>query len=170
MGLAKQQYSLLFWKNALRFDTPHGYPIWWILQSQCGPDSGVREIKSGRGLSLDSSTVEARPIYLQRELSAVIVTVIYIPPQDKKNNKLPLNELYKAINKQEDILILVANVFNSATSTFYSWAPKWRSGLMHCISVQDVLLQSLIWIQTVSHLAVIGSPIVRCTVGPVWLG
>jgi hypothetical protein len=36
-----------------------------------------------------------------REFSAVIMTVVYIAPQDKKNNKLAINKLYGAINKQE---------------------------------------------------------------------
>ena len=40
-------------------------------------------------------------------------------------------------------------------------APEWRSELRHCISVQEVSLQTL-----VSHPAVIGSPIGRRTIGP----
>jgi hypothetical protein len=44
--------------------------------------------------------------------------------------------------------------------------PEWRSGLRHCISVQEVSLQSLGQIQAVSHPAVIGSPIEWCTIGP----
>ena len=31
------------------------------------------------------------------------VTFVKIPPQEKKNNKLALNKLYKAINKQEHL-------------------------------------------------------------------
>jgi hypothetical protein len=31
-----------------------------------------------------------------------MVTVVYILPQDQKNNKLALNELYKAINKKQE--------------------------------------------------------------------
>lgn len=34
---------------------------------------------------------------------AVIVTVVYIPPQNKKNNKLELNKLCEAINQQENL-------------------------------------------------------------------
>ena len=40
------------------------------------------------------------------------------------------------------------------------------SGLRHCISVQEASLQSLVRIQAVSHPDVIGSPIVRRTIGP----
>ena len=43
--------------------------------------------------------------------------------------------------------------------------PEWRSGLRHCISVQETSLQSLDWFKAVSHPAVIGSPIGRCTIG-----
>ena len=63
--------------------------------------------------------VKCRPFYLPREISAFIVTVVYIPPQYKKNNNLALNELYKAINKQEtlhpEVAFLVAGAFNSAS-------------------------------------------------------
>jgi hypothetical protein len=48
----------------------------------------------------------------------------------------------------------------------YLVVPEWCSGLKHCISVQEVSLQSLVQIQAVSHLAVIGSPIGWCTIGP----
>ena len=40
------------------------------------------------------------------------------------------------------------------------WAPKWRSGPRHCIS------DTLVRIQTVSQLDVIGSPIGLHTIGP----
>jgi hypothetical protein len=63
--------------------------------------------------------VKCRPFYLLREFSAVIVTVVYIPPQDKKNNKLPHNELYEVINKQKKLYteaaFLVAGNFNSVS-------------------------------------------------------
>ena len=40
-------------------------------------------------------------------------------------------------------------------------APEWRSGLRHCISMQEVSLQYMVEIQAASHLAMIGSPIRR---------
>ena len=102
---------------ALGQDTPHGYPTWWSLHSLRRQDSGVKEIEEGGvclyinwcvnssamevpthySLVLEYLMVKCQPFYLPREFSAVIVTVVYIPPQDKKNNKLALNELYKAI-------------------------------------------------------------------------
>ena len=45
------------------------------------------------------------------------------------------------------------------------WAPEWRSGLRHCISVQELSLYYLLQIQALSHPAVIGSPIGRRTTG-----
>ncbi|CDQ62349.1 unnamed protein product [Oncorhynchus mykiss] len=45
-------------------------------------------------------------------------------------------------------------------------APEWRSGLRHCISVQEASLLYLVRIQAVSHPTVIGSPIGRRTIGP----
>ena len=47
------------------------------------------------------------------------------------------------------------------------WAPEWRSGLRHRISVQEASLPSLVRNQAVSHLAEIGSPIGWRTIGPV---
>lgn len=47
-----------------------------------------------------------------------------------------------------------------------TWAPKWRRGLRHCISVQEMSLQSLIHIQGEAHLTVIGSPIAQRQIRP----
>jgi hypothetical protein len=44
-------------------------------------------------------------------------------------------------------------------------APKWRGGLWHCISVLEVLLQTLVRSWAVSHLAVIVSPIGQRPIG-----
>ena len=44
--------------------------------------------------------------------------------------------------------------------------PEWPSGLRHCISVQEMSLQSLVRFQAVSHPALIASPIGRHTIGP----
>jgi hypothetical protein len=65
---------------------------------------------------LEYLVVKCRPFYLLKEFSAVILTVVHIPPQDKKN-KLALNEQYEAINKQESVhpeaAFLVGGDFNS---------------------------------------------------------
>ena len=50
------------------------------------------------------------------------------------------------------------------------WAPEWRSGLRHCISMLEASLQTLIRFQAVSQRAVIGSPIGRHTIGPTLSG
>ena len=70
--------------------------------------------------------VKCQPFHLPRRFSAVIVTAVYIPPQNKKNNildmknnKLAHNALYEAINKQDTMhpqaAFLVASDFNSAS-------------------------------------------------------
>ena len=43
-----------------------------------------------------------------------------------------------------------------------AWAPKWHSGLRHCISVIDLGSKTLVRFQAVSQLAMIGSPM-ACT-------
>ncbi|KAM9485859.1 nucleoporin NUP35-like isoform 1-T1 [Salvelinus alpinus] len=45
-------------------------------------------------------------------------------------------------------------------------APEWYSGLRHCISSLEALLQTLVRVQAVSQPAVIGSPIGQRTIGP----
>ena len=43
-----------------------------------------------------------RPHYLPREFSSILFVVIYLPPQTNAGNKTALNQLYKAISKQEN--------------------------------------------------------------------
>ena len=50
------------------------------------------------------------------------------------------------------------------------WATEWRSSLRHGISMLEVSLQILVQFQAVSQPAVIGSPIRRHTIGPVFPG
>jgi hypothetical protein len=50
------------------------------------------------------------------------------------------------------------------------WAPEWRSGLRHCISVLEESLQTLVRFQAESQPAVIESPIGRLTIDPVSSG
>ena len=59
-----------------------------VLASHCSP-------------VLELLTVKIRPFYLPREFTAVIVTVVYIPPQVDK--AAALNELYDIINGLENV-------------------------------------------------------------------
>ena len=50
--------------------------------------------------------ISYRPHYLPREFSSVFFIAVYIPPQTKAGTKTALNELYSAISKQEDRIIV----------------------------------------------------------------
>ena len=45
--------------------------------------------------------ISCRPHYLPREFSSILFVAVYIPPQTDAGTKTELNELYKAISKQE---------------------------------------------------------------------
>jgi hypothetical protein len=46
--------------------------------------------------------IRCRTHYLPREFSSVFFVAVYIPPQTDTGTKTALNELYMAINKQEN--------------------------------------------------------------------
>ena len=41
-------------------------------------------------------------VYLPREFSAILIGAVYLPPQTDAGTKTTLNQLYKAISKQEN--------------------------------------------------------------------
>ena len=72
--------------------------------------------------------INCRPHYLPREFSSVLFVAVYLPPQSKAGTKTALNQLYKAISKEEnahpEAALLVAGHFNagklkSVLSHFY---------------------------------------------------
>ena len=46
--------------------------------------------------------ISCRPHYLPREFSPILFVAIYLPPQTDAGTKTALNQLYKAITKQEN--------------------------------------------------------------------
>ena len=46
--------------------------------------------------------INCRPHYLPREFSSILFVAVYLPPQTDAGTKTTLNELYKAISKQEN--------------------------------------------------------------------
>lgn len=62
-------------------------------------------------------TVKCRPFYLQRELTAVIITAVYVPPS--ANGKEAMAELYSGISEQKtdhpNAFFIVARDFNQAS-------------------------------------------------------
>jgi hypothetical protein len=86
-------------------DTCLGYPTRWIIHSR-QLSQGNRE---GEEFAFSSTTndvlthfspvleylmVKCQPFQLLNGFSAVIMTVVNIPPQDLKYNKMALNKLY----------------------------------------------------------------------------
>ena len=46
--------------------------------------------------------ITCRPHYLPREISSIFFVAVYLPPQTEAGTKTLLNELYKAVSKQEN--------------------------------------------------------------------
>ena len=61
--------------------------------------------------------INCRPHNLPREFSSIFFVAVYLPPQTDAGTKTALNELYKAISKQENVhpeaMLLVAGNFNA---------------------------------------------------------
>ena len=61
--------------------------------------------------------ISGRPHYLPKEFSSTFFVAVYLPPQTDAGTKTALNELYKAISKQEnahpEAALLVAGDFNA---------------------------------------------------------
>jgi hypothetical protein len=60
--------------------------------------------------------INCKPHYLPRVFSSILFIAVYLPPQTDADIKTTLNQLYKAINKQEnahpEAALLVAGDFN----------------------------------------------------------
>jgi hypothetical protein len=65
--------------------------------------------------------ISCRPHYLPIEFSSILFIALYLPLQTDADTKTALNELYKAINKQEnghpEAVLLVAGDFNAGKLT-----------------------------------------------------
>jgi hypothetical protein len=87
------------------------------------------------------------------------------------NNKLPLyrsnirtaDSRFICQVKKQCIYININKIEYGCLAT---QTPEWPSSLRHCISVQEMSLQSLVRFQAVSYPALIASPIGRHTIGP----
>ena len=73
--------------------------------------------------------ISCRPQDLPREFSYIFFVAVYLPPQTDAGTKTALNELNKAISKQEntdpEVALLVAGDFNAGKlkSVFTSFLP-----------------------------------------------
>ena len=61
--------------------------------------------------------IRCKPHYLPRVFSSVLFEAVYLPTQTDAGTKIALNQLYKAISKQEnahpEVALLVAGDFNA---------------------------------------------------------
>ncbi|KAI4884971.1 hypothetical protein NFI96_020242, partial [Prochilodus magdalenae] len=82
-----------------------------FIESFCSPD-------------IEYLIISCRPRWMPREISGVILTAVYIPPQ--ADTDLALGKLYKAVNRQEttrpEAACIVVGDFN--TANFRKVAPK----------------------------------------------
>ena len=92
-----------------------------------------------------------------RHLKTLVVTHILVCVFYRKNSgSIPLFVMRVNYATRDD----------GEKSPVHVGSPEWLSGLKHCISVQEVPLQSVVRFQAVSQPAVIGSPIGQRTIGP----
>ena len=86
-----------------------------IIDSWCNHNN-IQELKSFCSPDLEFLTIKCRPYYLPREISPVIVTTVYIPPQ--ADPTMALKELHWTLRKLETIYpeaaFIVAGDFNKA--------------------------------------------------------
>ena len=68
--------------------------------------------------------ISCRPHCLPREFSSILFVTIYLPPQTDAGAKTALNELYKAISKQEnvhpEVALLVPGDFNAGKQIYFT--------------------------------------------------
>jgi hypothetical protein len=84
--------------------------------------SNIKEVLRSCSPEVEYLMNSCRPHYLPREVTYTFFKAVYLPTQTDAGTKSALNELYKAINKQENAhpqaALLVAGEFN-AGKLFY---------------------------------------------------
>ncbi|KAI4885725.1 hypothetical protein NFI96_026178, partial [Prochilodus magdalenae] len=95
-----------------------GGGVWFLINAWCD-QRNVHFTESFCSPDIEYLTISCRPRWLPREVSGVIVTAVYIPPQADAD--LTLGKLYEAVNRQETACIVVGD-FNKAN--FRKVAPK----------------------------------------------
>ena len=102
-------------------DTTSGKTRGWVVclfvnNSWCVL-SNIKEVLRYCSPEIEYLMISCRPHYLPREFSSVLFVAIYLPPQSEAGTKTALNQLYKAISKEEnshpEAVLLVAGDFNS---------------------------------------------------------
>jgi hypothetical protein len=66
--------------------------------------SNIKEVSRYCSPEVEYLMISCRPHYLPREFSSVLFIAIYLPPQTDAGTKTALDELYKAISKEEMLI------------------------------------------------------------------
>ena len=64
--------------------------------------SNIKEVSRYRSPEVEYLTINCRPHYLPREFSSVLFGTVSLTPQNEAGTKTALNQLYKAISKDEN--------------------------------------------------------------------
>ena len=79
--------------------------------------SNIKEVSRYCSPEVENLMISCRPHYLPRVFSSVHIVAVYLPPQSEAGTKTALNQLYKAISKQEntrpEAALLVAGDFTA---------------------------------------------------------
>ena len=79
--------------------------------------SNIKEVWRYCSPEVEYLMISCRPHYLSREFSSILFVAVFLPPQTAAGTKTALNELYKAISKQEnahpEVAVLVTGYFNA---------------------------------------------------------
>ena len=76
--------------------------------------SNIKEFSRYCSPEVENRMISCRPHYLPREFSSVLFVAVYLPPESEAGIKTALNQLYKAISKEEnahpEAVLLVARI------------------------------------------------------------
>ena len=79
--------------------------------------SDIKEVSRYCSPEVEYLMISCRPRYLPREFSSILFIAVYLPRQNEAGTKTALNQLFKAISKEEnahpEAALLVAREFNA---------------------------------------------------------
>jgi hypothetical protein len=90
MGILLDGFSIHWADRTVDSVKSRGGRVCLFINNKRCADSSAVELFNHCSSVLEYLMLKWRPFYLPKEFPAVIVTVVYIPPQDTKNNKMAL--------------------------------------------------------------------------------
>ena len=125
-------------REATSGKTKGGGVCLFVSNSWCAM-SNIKEVSMFCSPEVEYLMISCRPHYLPREFSSVFFKAVYIPPQTNAGTKTTLNELYKAISKQEnahsgDIMQANLNRFYLISTSMSHVKPRGKKTLDHLYS------------------------------------